>query len=123
LVNGISNFQAVEQLETRLKDVNTLADNYVGNGVLPPSYKSMLVGNFTNDKQRLAQFSQIAQQNNVDLPMMLFATEYALGMLAEASQFVEFSDYSLSEDEVQYANFSANLDAVVALDAEAIFNS
>lgn len=123
LVNGISNFQAVEGLQGRLKDVDSLASNYVATGVLPPSYKSMLVGNFTNDKQRLAQFSAIAQQNGVDLPTMLFATEYALGMLSEASQFVEFSDYSLTEDEVQYANFSASLDAVVAMDAEAIFNS
>jgi predicted nucleotide-binding protein (sugar kinase/HSP70/actin superfamily) len=44
-------------------------------------------------------------------------------MLADASQFVEFSDYSLSEDEVRLAEFSAGLDAVVADDFAAIFNS
>jgi sulfur carrier protein ThiS len=123
LTAGISNFQAVEGLQERLKDVNSVAESYVVNGILPPSYKSMLVGNFTNDKQRLAQFSAIADKNGVDLPTMLFATEYALGMLSEASQFVEFSDYSLSEEDVQLANFSANLDVVVAKDVEAIFNS
>jgi hypothetical protein len=123
LTAGISNFQAQTALAERLKDIDTVATKYVNNGMLPPSYKLMLVGEFKNDKERLAKFGQIAQQNGVDVPSMLFATEYAISMLADASQFVEFSDYSLSEDEVRLAEFSAGLDAVVADDFAAIFNS
>lgn len=123
LVNGISNFNHYQALEARLNDVDTLATRYVDSGVLPPSYKSILVGNFSNPKERVAQFSDIAAKNGVNPETMLFATEYALGMLAEASQFVEFSDYSLSEEDVQLANFSASMDYIAAADAAAIFNS
>lgn len=123
LTNGIADFQAVSGLEERLHDLDVTASRYVNSGMLPPSYKSLLVGDFANSKERLAQFGMIAEQNNVDLGTMLFATEYALGMMADASKFVEFSDYSLSEEDVQLANFSASLDRVVQEDLEAIFNN
>lgn len=121
LTNGISNFQAATALNQRLKDIDTVASQYVASEMLPPSYKAMLVGNFRNDNERLAKFSQVAQENGVDVQTLLFATEYALGMLGEASQFVEFSDFSLSDEDVAIAEFSANLDKVVEQDYSAIF--
>lgn len=122
LTQGISNYSQNEGLRERLKDIDATTSTYVERGMLPPSYKAMLVGNFKNDKERLAKFAAVAAQNNVDVNTMLFATEYAAGLMADASQFVEFSDYSLSDQDVAIAEFSANLDAVVAQDFEAIFN-
>lgn len=122
LTQGISNYSQAEGLRERLRDIDETTSTYVDRGMLPPSYKAMLVGNFKNDKERLAKFAAVAQQNNVDVNTMLFATEYAAGLMADASQFVEFSDYSLSDQDVAIAEFSANLDAVVAQDYEAIFN-
>jgi hypothetical protein len=122
LTNGISNFQASETLKARLKDIDVTTNAYVERGMLPPSYKALLVGNFSNDNERMAKFSQVAAQNNVDVSTMLFATEYAAGMMSDAMQFVEFKDHSLSDEDVAIAEFSANLGAVVAQDYEAIFN-
>jgi hypothetical protein len=122
LTQGISNYSQAEGLRERLRDIDDTTSTYVERGMLPPSYKAMLVGNFKNDKERLAKFANVAAQNNVDVNTMLFATEYAAGLMADASQFVEFSDYSLSDQDVAIAEFSANLDAVVAQDYDAIFN-
>jgi hypothetical protein len=122
ITTGVSNFQATESLRNRLKDIDVTTNAYVERGMLPPSYKSMLVGNFKDDNERLAKFASVAAQNGVDVDTMLFATEYAAGMMADAVQFVEFKDHSLSDEDAAIAEFSANLDAVVAQDFDAIFN-
>jgi hypothetical protein len=123
LENKLANFEAANAVSSRLEKLDNLASTYVDNQKLPPSYKTMLLGQFSNPEQRLARFSQIANDNGVDVGTMLFATEYALGLLTEASRFVEFSDYSLTDEDVAVANFSASLDNIVAADIEAIFNS
>ncbi len=118
----MANFQAVQYLNNELKDLNALATRYVEANALPPSYKAMLVGNFSDDNARIARFSQMAQENGVDVGTMLFATKYALGLLTDAAEFVEFRDYSVTDEDVAIANFSANLDQVVRADIDAIFN-
>lgn len=123
LENKLANFEAANAISSRLENLDNLATAYVDNEKLPPSYKTMLLGEFSNPEQRLARFSQIANENGVDVGTMLFATEYALGLLTEASRFVEFSDYSVTDEDIAVANFSASLDNIVAADIEAIFNS
>lgn len=123
LEHKLANFEYTNAVATRLDNLDKIANEYVSAEQLPPSYKTMLLGQFSNPEERLAKFSNIAQNNGVDIPTMLFATEYALNMLGEASRFVEFNDYSITDEDVAIANFSASLDQQVAADIEAIFNN
>lgn len=122
LEQRIASFQYEQELTQRLARIDTVASQYVGNEVLPPSYKTLLIGNFSNDQERLVKFAEIAQKNNVDINTMLFATEFALGLLSDAAEFVEFKDFSISDADVAVAQFSASLDEVVKHDVDAIFN-
>lgn len=123
LKQEINSINFTNAITNELKQLDSIASSYVDAERLPPSCKTLLIGNFSDDKQRLAKFSQIAARNHVDVPTMLFATKYALGMLTDASDYVEFKDYSTSEAELATANFSANLDEIVKLDLDAIFNN
>lgn len=121
LEQKLANFEYASAISNKLKQLDFMASQAVANEALPRSYKTMLVGNFSSDNERLARFSQIAAENGVDVPTMLFATEFALGLLSDAADFVEFKDYSLSDEDVAVANFSASLDSVVKDDVSAIF--
>lgn len=118
----LANFEYTSAISSKLKELDSLATQAVMAEALPRSYKTMLVGNFHDDAQRLARFSQIAAENGVDVPTMLFATNFALGLLTDAADYVEFKDYSLSDEDVAVANFSMSLDGVVQEDVKAIFS-
>ena len=120
----VANFEMAQfenALKNRLTQVDFQASQAVMEDRLPRSYKTMLVGDFSDPDARLARFGQIAAENGVDIPTMLFATEFALGLMTDAASFVEFKDYSLSDEDVAIANFSASLDAVAQNDVKAIF--
>lgn len=121
LIQQQANFQAQEYLKSELTNLDNTAGQMVQYGILPPSYKSMLVGNFSDPTQRLAKFGEIASQNGVDVGTMLFATKYALGLLENASEYVEFKDYSTSAEDAAVANFEANLSTLAEADLAAIF--
>lgn len=118
----LAQFQYENEMTTRLARIDAVANQYVSNEVLPPSYKTLLIGNFSNDQERLYRFAEIAQKNGVDVDTMLFATEFALGLLSDAAEFVEFKDFSVTDADVMMANFSASLDEQVKHDYDAIFN-
>lgn len=123
LENTIASFQYEQEITSRLTRIDNIAGQYVSNEVLPPSYKTLLIGNFSDEKQRAVEFVNIAQKNGVDVPTMLFATEFALKLLADASDFVEFKDMSVSDEDMAVAQFSASLDELVKHDYEAIFSN
>lgn len=118
-----ANFEATNFLAGSLRHIDNVATQHVQAGSLPPSYKALLIGNFGDDSTRIARFSQMASENGVDVATMLFATQYALGMLTDAADFVEFKDYSVTSEDVAMANFSASLDSTVSADLDAIFNN
>lgn len=120
----LANFEyqeAVSAITNKLRTVDFMASQAVNAELLPASYKTMLIGNFNNDQERLARFSQIAAENGVDIMTQLYATEFALGLMTDAADFVEFKDYSISDDDRAVANFSASLDQIVQNDVQAIF--
>lgn len=123
LEDYVASFAAEAQFSGKLDELAYTAFSMEEQGVLPPAYRRMLVGEFTNSEERLANFAAIAAHNNVDIPTMLFASEFALSILGEGSPFVEFSDLSVSNEMLDAAQFSANLDQVVAEDYSAIFNN
>jgi hypothetical protein len=119
---AFSNLALSSELSDRLVNLNNQADHLVNQGVLPPAYKQLLIGNFSSSTQLVANFTATAHKNGVTLDEMLFAAEYALGLMSEAAPVVEFKDYSVSDEQVAMANFSASLDAAAAGDLDAIFN-
>lgn len=121
--NRFAQFEAYSALSSELKAIEQKASQLVDAQILPPSFKAMLIGNFSDDSERVAKFGAIADRNQVDVEKMLFATKYALGMLEDSAQFMEFRDFSITEDEAATANFSASLDTQVQADLDAIFNS
>jgi len=122
LEQRIAQFQYEQDLTQRLARVDAVASQYVNNEVLPPSYKTLLIGNFASDQERLYKFAEIANKNGVDVNTMLFATEFALGLLSDAAEFVEFKDFSITDEDMAIAQFSASMDEVVKHDIDAIFN-
>lgn len=123
LEHNVSNFAFTDALSRELDSIDSQAAALVANQVLPPAYKKMLIGDFKTSDERLARFSDMAAENGVDPETMVFATRYALGMLQSSAPFMEFRDYSTSEDERTMAEFSASLDSIVQEDIDAIFNS
>jgi hypothetical protein len=117
----IADFEYASAVTNKLDALDNAARYYVDNGILPPAHKAMLVGNFSRSEDRAARFEQMALQNNVDVPTMLFAVEFAMNFLKDAADFVEFKDYSATERDVNVAQFSASLDRVVTEDITAIF--
>jgi hypothetical protein len=123
LKNYVANFASEEQLSRRLERLSNQAASLESEGILPPAYRRMLIGDFANGEQRVARFSRMSKENGVDVQTMLFASEYALNLLGRGGQYVEFKDYSVSHEDAQVANFNASLDAVVEQDFAAIFDS
>jgi len=117
----LANFEIYSAISNRLNNLNVAAESLVNEGILPPAHKAMLVGNFSASDDRVARFAQMAETHNVPIDVMLFAAEFALQFINDASQFVEFKDYSLSEKDVNVAQFSASLDKAVEGDIDAIF--
>jgi hypothetical protein len=122
LENYVANFAAHSELSSTLDRLHQQASVMEAEGYLPPAYRRMLIGDFSSKEERVARFGQMARENGVDLSTMLFAAEYALGILGEGAKYVEFSDHSVSEEMLNVAQFSAGMDAVVAQDYDAIFN-
>lgn len=123
LENHIADFQEVSYFSNSLREIDEFANRYVDAELLPPSYKTMLIGNFTDDSSRLANFAEAASRNGVDLATMEFATRYALSLMTDASDFVDFKDYSVTDEDIAIANFSANLSSVAEEDFKAIFGN
>jgi len=113
--------QAIAAITNKLRTVDFMASQAVNAELLPRSYKTMLIGNYSDDQERLVRFSKIAADNGVDIMTQLYATEFALGLLTDAADFVEFKDYSITDEDKTIAQFSASLDQIVAEDVKAIF--
>jgi hypothetical protein len=121
LITQQANFQAQEFYKNELTNLDAAANEMISYGIIPPSYKSMLVGNFSDPSVRLTKFAEIAAQNGVDVSTMLFATKFALGLMQNAAEYVEFKDYSVSAEDAAVANFNASLTQVAEADLAAIW--
>lgn len=121
LTNVEANFSA-QQAADVLDNIDAYASDLVDNGYMPPSIKHMILGSFNRPAERLANFSQLADHNGVDIQTQLYATQFALELMQQATAqgVVDFQDYSLDAASLQQAEFSASLDEVAAQDAIAI---
>lgn len=104
-----ANFEA--QLSGYLTDLDARISQDVYDGSITPAMKEALIGNFSNPKQRVAQFSRIAQSNGArDLQEQLNMSEFAYSLLRNVAKVTQFTDFSVSAEEVATANFSASLE-------------
>lgn len=104
-----ANFEA--QLSSYLTDLDARISQDVHDGIITPAMKEALIGNFSNPKQRVAQFSGIAQSNGArDLQEQLNMSEFAYSLLRNVANVTQFTDFSVSAEEVATANFSASLE-------------
>ena len=104
-----ANFEA--QLSGYLTDLDARISQDVYDSIITPAMKEALIGNFSNPKQRVAQFSRIAQSNGArDLQEQLNMSEFAYSLLRNVANVTQFTDFSVSAEEVATANFSASLE-------------
>jgi hypothetical protein len=103
------NFEA--QLSQALTDLNARISQDVVDGVITPAMKEALIGNFSDPRQRVAQFTGIAQTNGArDLQEQLNMSEFAYSLLRNVANVTQFTDFSVSAEEVATANFSSSLE-------------
>jgi hypothetical protein len=104
-----ANFEA--QLSQALTDLNARISQDVVDGVITPAMKEALIGNFSDPRQRVAQFTGIAQTNGArDLQEQLNMSEFAYSLLRNVANVTQFTDFSVSAEEVATANFSSSLE-------------
>jgi hypothetical protein len=104
-----ANFEA--QLSQALTDLNARVSQDVVDGVITPAMKEALIGNFSDPRQRVAQFTGIAQTNGArDLQEQLNMSEFAYSLLRNVANVTQFTDFSVSAEEVATANFSSSLE-------------
>jgi hypothetical protein len=108
-------------LSQALTDLNARITEDVVNGVITPAMKEALIGNFSDPRQRVAQFSGIAKTNGArDLQEQLNMSEFAYSLLRNIANVTQFTDFSVSAEEVASANFSSSLEQAAKADLEAI---
>ena len=102
------------QLSQALTDLNARISQDVVDGVITPAMKEALIGNFSDPRQRVAQFTGIAQTNGArDLQEQLNMSEFAYSLLRNVANVTQFTDFSVSAEEVATANFSSSLEEAV----------
>ena len=102
-------FQA--NLSQALTDLNARISQDVVDGIITPAMKEALIGNFSDPRQRVAQFTGIAQTNGArDLQEQLNMSEFAYSLLRNVANVTQFTDFSVSAEEVATANFSSSLE-------------
>jgi hypothetical protein len=102
-------FQA--NLSQALTDLNARISQDVVDGIITPAMKEALIGNFADPRQRVAQFTGIAQTNGArDLQEQLNMSEFAYSLLRNVANVTQFTDFSVSAEEVATANFSSSLE-------------
>jgi hypothetical protein len=98
-------------LSQALTDLNARISQDVVDGIITPAMKEALIGNFSDPRQRVAQFSGIAQTNGArDLQEQLNMSEFAYSLLRNIANVTQFTDFSVSAEEVATANFSSSLE-------------
>jgi hypothetical protein len=107
----MAEFQMQAAVNEDLDSLDAFGDEGINEGWLSPSMKSLILGSFKKDTQRLAQFSAVCEQNEVNAATQLYAINYTLNVLRQLGPMDLLNEYS--EEEVEEAQFSASEEAVV----------
>ncbi len=99
------------QLSQALTDLDARISQDVVDGIITPAMKEALIGNFSDPRKRVAQFTGIAETNGArDLQEQLNMSEFAYSLLRNVANVTQFKDFSVSAEEVATANFSSSLE-------------
>lgn len=85
------------EFESQVKNVLADLDGYASEGVdegwLPPYARQILMGEFSREDDRLASFSSVCDNNEVDVETQLYAMKFALDMFKNLGPIAQFSSY------------------------------
>jgi len=93
LESKIADFELNSELKNRLSEIAEFAHQGINDGWLSRAKKDLLLGSFEREDDRVAAFSQTAEENNVDLATQLYAIQFALEADEACGERVMFSRY------------------------------
>jgi len=93
LESKIANFELNSELKNRLNDVAEFARQGLEDRWLSRAKYDFLLGSFDREEDRVAAFSQAAEEDNVDLATRLYAVLFALEADEACGERVTFSSY------------------------------
>jgi len=93
LESKIADFELNSELKNRLSEIAEFARQGINDGWLSRAKRDLLLGSFEREDDRVAAFSQTAEQNNVDLYTQLYAVQFALEADEACGERVMFSRY------------------------------
>lgn len=94
LESKIADFELNKELKGRLSEIADFARQGMDEGWLSRAKRDLLLGSFDREDDRVAAFSQTAEQNNVDLATQLYAVQFALEADEACGERVIFSRYA-----------------------------
>jgi len=94
LESKIANFELNSELKDRLSDVAEFARQGLNDRWLSRAKYEFLLGSFDREEDRVAAFSQAAEEDNVDLSTRLYAVLFALEADEACGERVNFSSYA-----------------------------
>lgn len=89
----IADFELNTELKNRLSEIADFARQGLEEGWLSRAKRDLLLGSFDREDDRVAAFSQTAEQNSVDLATQLYAVQFALEADEACGERVIFSRY------------------------------
>lgn len=93
LEDKIANFEAASIIDATLSEFESEAERGFREGWLTPKVKRVLMGNFRSAQERLANFSETCDVNQITPEMQLYAIDYALKTLEAAGPIAKFGAY------------------------------
>lgn len=112
LEQRVAEFEVADAIKTAMADVERDVYRGVGERWLTPAMAREILGEFESDDDRVAAFSQLANNNNVDLSTQLFGIQFALKLLENSGATATFGAYVQDEIEVspnEYKQAKANV--------------
>ncbi|CAM6006649.1 unnamed protein product [Sphagnum balticum] len=103
LKQEMAEFKASNAVNDRLSQIETELWELVDNQQIPPFIADFMMGQFNNDSERFAAFSQMCQRNGVDGVSQLHGMEIALSILKQLPvvNFGYMYEPELTEEEVR----------------------
>lgn len=120
LLAQFSQTQAENIVKDSLRDVEMRCQEGISNKWLPPAAMKIMMASFKSENDRLAAFSQVCEENDVDPDTQLFAMNYALEIFSRCGEygmmFNQYAETPLDSDEIEFqAAQESNVDAALNL--------
>lgn len=110
--NELAEFKATGIVKDELADIEARAWSLAEEGRVPPSVIEKLLGNFSNENDRIAAFSTVCDRNDVDAATELYAMNKVLRVLESFPVLTEFGFDTLEEVSDEEIEEEQSLDSI-----------